>query len=140
MARVYVDGVFDLFHYGHVNLLRQARALGTTLVVGVVADADAALYKRTPVLTQAERLAVVRGCRYADEVIPAQLVLDEAFLRRHQIDVVVHGDDSTQTEFYAAPLEMGIMQYLPYTTTVSTTEILARIRRAPASGAEGQDE
>ena len=130
--RIYVDGVFDLFHYGHVNLLRRARALGDELVVGVVSDEDALSYKRTPILTQDERMAVVQGCRYVDQVVSAQLVLTEAFLRQHRIDRVVHGDDSPQSEYYGVPLEMGIMEYLPYTKAVSTTHIIRRIRSAPA--------
>ncbi len=56
-TRVYVDMVGDLFHAGHVALLRAARALGDELVVGVLSDADAAAYKRTPVMTLEERLA-----------------------------------------------------------------------------------
>ena len=128
--RIYVDGVFDLFHHGHVNMLRQARELGDSLIVGVVSDEDALSYKRSPILSLEERTGVVRGCRYADEVITAELVIDEAFLRRHQIDKVVHGDDSDQSEFFAVPLEMGIMHYLPYTGSISTTDILGRIRQS----------
>lgn len=133
--RIYVDGVFDLFHYGHVRMLERARALGDTLVVGVVRDEDVQLYKRTPVLALEERMEVVRGCRHADEVVVAQLVVDQAFLSRHRIDRVVHGDDSAQSEFYAAPLEMGIMLYLPYTRSISTTDIMRRIQNRPAQEA-----
>ena len=127
--RVYVDGVFDLFHAGHVRLLQQAQELGDELVVGVVTDADAQTYKRAPVLTYPERVAVVRACRYADEVVEAQLVLDVAFLQKHRIHKVVHGDDCSQADFFAVPLEMGIMHYLPYTRGISTTDIMNRVLR-----------
>ena len=132
--RVYVDGVFDLFHAGHVRLLQQARELGDDLVVGVVTDADAMTYKRAPVLTYPERVAVVRACRYADEVVEAQLVLDAPFLEKHRIHKVVHGDDCSQSDFFAVPLELGIMHYLPYTRGISTTDIMNRVlRRATAT-------
>lgn len=127
MTRVYVDGVFDLFHHGHSRMLAQARALGDELWVGVVNDQDARSYKRQPVLTYAERAAAVRACRHADRVVEAQLVLDARFLEKHGIHKVVHGDDSTQDAFFAVPLEMGIMHYLPYTRGISTSDIIDRI-------------
>jgi len=129
--RVYVDGVFDLFHYGHVRMLKRARELGDTLVVGVVTDADAQSYKRVPLMSLAERMEMVQSCRYVDEVVEAQLTLDQAFLHKHHIAVVVHGDDSQQDEFYAVPLAMGIMRYLPYTQSVSTTDIIQRCNHLP---------
>ena len=51
MTRVYVDMVADLFHYGHVEVLRQARALGDYLLVGVHADDSVLAHKRKPILT-----------------------------------------------------------------------------------------
>lgn len=133
--RIYADGVFDLFHYGHVRLLRRARESGgegATLVVGVVSDEDAASYKRRPVMRFEERREVVRGCRYADEVVAAPLVMTEAFLREQRIDRVIHGDDSEQADFYAVPRARGMMLYLPYTDSVSTSDIMARMERRMA--------
>lgn len=130
--RVYVDGVFDLFHAGHVRMLQQARDLGDSLVVGVVTDADAQTYKRSPIMTWEERAEMLRACRYADEVIEAQLVIDRPFLQKHRLHKVVHGDDCSQSDFFAVPLEMGIMHYLPYTRGISTTDIMDRIIRRGA--------
>ena len=70
MIRVYVDMVADLFHYGHVEFLKQARALGDYLLVGVHSDDVVAAHKRKPILTMQERVASVAGCRYVDEVLP----------------------------------------------------------------------
>lgn len=141
---VYVDGVFDLFHAGHVNFLRAAKELaaarGTTLTVGVVGDAAAASYKRTPVLTLAERWTVVAACRYADKVVPdPPLVLTESFLDAEGIELVLHGDDSEQSEFFAAALRRGVMHYIPYTEGISTSAILARtqLRAAALPGSPG---
>ena len=93
-SRVYVDMVGDLFHAGHVALLREARRHGDWLVVGVLSDDTAAAYKRRPIMTLAERVAVIEACRYVDEVIEdAPFQLTEEFLDEHAIATVVHGDD-----------------------------------------------
>jgi len=133
--RVYVDGVFDLLHVGHVAMFHKARAIAddVTLIVGVVRDEDAASYKRPPVIRYEDRVAMVRECRAVDEVVEAQLVLSSAFLERHQVQAVIHGDDDAQSAFYAVPLEMGIMRYLPYTPRTSTTAIIARAQQLEAA-------
>jgi cytidyltransferase-like protein len=133
VTRVYADMVGDLFHHGHVEFLRQARELGDELVVGIHSDADVASYKRPPVMTMEERVGVVRGCRYVDEVIAqAPLRVTRDFVERHGIDLVVHGDDFDRERLlrmYGEPAEMGILRTVPYTPGISTTEILARLAR-----------
>lgn len=126
--RVYLDGVFDMLHVGHVAMFHKARAVApdVTLVVGVVRDEDVAHYKRTPIIPYKDRMTMVRECRAVDEVIEAELVISSEFLERNQLQLVIHGDDDTQSDFYAVPLEMGIMRYLPYTTSTSTTDIISR--------------
>ena len=64
---VYVIGVFDLFHSGHVRLLQRAKALGDKLIVAINGDEMVAQYKRRPYLNEEERLEVVQSCRYVDE-------------------------------------------------------------------------
>lgn len=141
MTRVYVDMVADLFHYGHVEFLRQARALGDELVVGIHSDETVASYKRRPLMTMAERIAVVAGCRYADEVVAdAPLVLDEAWLKGLRIDLVVHGDDfdiDMATRLYGVAMEMGIFRTVPYTPAISTSDLLSRLRVRIEEEAEG---
>lgn len=125
---VYVDGVFDLFHAGHVAFLQKAKALGTTLYVGVISDDDAK-WKRQPVMSYAERRNVVMACRYVDFVIenpPLHVTVD--FLDRYGIDFAVHGDDDRQERFFGEVIAAGRMRYVPYHRGVSTTQILARIR------------
>ena len=132
MTRVYVDMVGDLFHYGHMAFLRQARALGDYLIVGICSDEDATDYKRKPILTMEERLASVAGCRYVDEVLPnAPLWVDRAWIEQHDIELVVHGDDLTADQlgdYYRVPMEMGIFCTVPYTPSISTSEIIRRIQ------------
>lgn len=67
MKNVYVIGVFDLFHFGHVELLRRAKELGDRLIVAINGDEMVASYKRRPFLSEQDRLEVVKACRYVDD-------------------------------------------------------------------------
>jgi cytidyltransferase-like protein len=134
--RIYVDGVFDLFHAGHIAFLKQARLVvdaaqdDVCLVVGVITDEDAG-WKRRPFVSHADRTTMLRYCRLVDEIVERPpLVLDKQFIRDHGIDFVVHGDDDPQTAFFAVPIELKIMRYVKYTAGTSTTEIARRIRQA----------
>ena len=133
MTRVYTDMVADLFHYGHVELLRRASELGDELIVGIHSDDTVASYKRRPVMTMDERVRVVRGCRHVDEVVPdAPLELTRPYIERHRVDVVVHGDDLSAENLelmYRVPRDMGILKLVPYTPSISTSDILARLER-----------
>ena len=131
MTRVYVDMVADLFHYGHVELLRQARALGDYLLVGVHADDLVLAHKRKPILTMEERVACVAGCRHVDEVLPnAPWLTGRDWIEEHNIHLVVHGSDYSQEDLngtHAIPIEMGILRIVDYTAKISTTEIIRRV-------------
>jgi cytidyltransferase-like protein len=126
--------VADLFHYGHVNFLKQARRHGDFLLVGVHADEAVMVYKRQPIFSMKERVASVEGCRYVDEVVAnAPLEIDREWIEKHNIDLVMHGDDfSSDLErlCYKVPMEMGIYRTVGYTDGISTTEIIARIKAA----------
>ena len=130
-SRVYVDMVGDLFHAGHVSLLREARRHGDWLVVGVLSDDTAASYKRRPIMTLAERVAVIESCRHVDEVIEdAPFRLTEDFLDEHAITSVVHGDDLSPegAEFvYGAAAATGRLVYVPRTGDISTTQVIERV-------------
>ncbi len=131
MVRVYADIVGDLFHYGHVEFLKNARALGDYLIVGVCADDVVGPNKRRPLLTMEERVASVAACRYVDEVLPnAPWRIDRAWIDQHNIQLVVHGDDYSQEQLqyiYKVPIELGILRTVPYTKGISTSEIIRRI-------------
>jgi len=126
--------VADLFHYGHVNFLKKASSHGDFLLVGVHADEEVMTYKRRPILSMEERVASVEGCRYADEVIPnAPLEIDRPFIEKHNIDLVIHGDDfSSDLEqlCYKIPMEMGIYRTVGYTEGISTTDLIDRVKAA----------
>ncbi|MFC0002608.1 adenylyltransferase/cytidyltransferase family protein [Micromonospora siamensis] len=139
-SRVYVDMVGDLFHAGHVSLLREARRHGDRLVVGVLSDDTAASYKRRPIMTLAERVAVIESCRYVDEVIAdAPFRVTAEFLAAHGISTVVHGDDLSPegAEFvYGPAAASGRLAYVRRTGGISTTQLIQRVLDAAASGEE----
>ena len=136
LSRVYVDMVGDLFHAGHVSLLRKARRHGDWLVVGVLSDDTAASYKRRPIMTLAERVAVIEACRYVDEVIEnAPFHVTEAFLDEHAITRVVHGDDLSPEgakSVYGAAAADGRLSYIRRTSGISTTQLIQRVLEAAA--------
>ena len=129
--RVYVDMVGDLFHAGHVALLREARSHGDHLTVGVLGDETTAAYKRRPIMTLAERVAVIESCRYVDEVVAdAPFVVDEAFLDEHAITTVVHGDDLSfdgAVSVYGPAVERGALVLVERSPGLSTTEVIQRV-------------
>jgi cytidyltransferase-like protein len=128
--RVYADMVADLFHYGHIEFLRQVSAMGDYVLVGINADDIAEMHKRRPVQTMEKRIASVLACQYVDEVIPnAPWYFDPAWIEKYDIGLVVHGDDYSderQRNMYKVPIERGIFRTVPYTKGISTTEIIRR--------------
>jgi cytidyltransferase-like protein len=130
--RVYVDMVADLFHFGHVNFLRQASEFGDHLIVGIHADETVMTYKRRPIMTMDERMKSVAGCRYVDEVLSdAPLSIPRSWIEEHKIDLILHGDDFSPELVdlcYAVPREMGIFKTVKYSEGISTTEIIRRIK------------
>lgn len=132
--RVYVDGIFDLFHRGHIESLRKAKEFYSgpvELIVGVVSDEDATLYKRRPIYNEEDRYMIVRSIRYVDEVIMGSpLTMTKEFVEKHKIDCIVHGfsdvhDYNKQLIYFE---QVGdIFHQIPYYKHISTTEIINKI-------------
>ena len=132
-VRVFVAMVADLFHYGHVNYLREARALGDHLTVGVVSDRRAASYKRLPILTCAERKAVVEACRHVDAVLELDDDVTDEFMRANdfQIRAYAVANEAEEQRYFAtlwSRMDRSYFRRIEYTPGISTTEILKRIR------------
>ncbi len=135
----FAPGVFDVFHVGHLNLLRRARLLCGRLVVGVLADDEVERTKgRPPQVPGDARVEVVASMRCVDEaVLMPSLDRREAW-ERHRFDVLFKGGDwEGSTRGRALEREIAVlgarMHYLPYTEAVSTT--MLRTRRATGDGA-----
>ena len=135
-VRIFMDGAFDMMHYGHMNAFRKAASLGTKLIVGINSDASITACKGAPLTNDQERLTMVSGCKFVDEVVPGcPYVMNEKYLayiiEKFSIDYVVHGDDPCLTpdgkDVYAAAKEAGKYQSIPRTEGVSTTDIVGRM-------------
>nr|XP_043627652.1 ethanolamine-phosphate cytidylyltransferase-like [Erigeron canadensis] len=146
--RVYMDGCFDLMHYGHANALRQAKALGDELVVGLVSDEEIVTNKGPPVLSMEERLALVSGLKWVDEVIAdAPYAITEEFMNRlfneHKIDYIIHGDDPCLlpdgSDAYALAKKVGRYKQIKRTEGVSSTDIVGRILASMEDKKTSQD-
>jgi len=133
-VRIYADGVYDLFHYGHALQLRQCKLFfpNVYLMVGVCSDELVRKYKSSPVLTSAERYESVANCKWVDQVIEdAPWQIDAAFLEKYKIDYVAHDEEpyvsANSDDVYAYPKSIG--KFLPTRRTdgVSTSELLQRI-------------
>jgi len=134
---IYIDGVFDLFHRGHLESLHKAKNItdNTFLLVGVVSDLDCASYKRNPIINEIDRVEIIKNIKCVDMVIfPCPLKVDMEFIKEHNIDMVVHGfcnemDRIKQKDFYAEIKENGYFEEIEYYDKISTTDIIKKIKQ-----------
>jgi cytidyltransferase-like protein len=135
---VYAPGVCDLFHVGHVEFFRRARALGDRVIVGIPTDENTNSYKPRPIMKLEERVAVVAACRYVDRVIPdAPMVVHAAFLDSIGAAFACHGDDISEAErerVFPGLFATGRFKFIPYTRTVSSREIIERVAQRLREG------
>lgn len=131
-VRVWCDGCYDMVHFGHANSLRQAKALGHKLIVGIHNDADISKNKGPPVFTQEERYKMVRGIKWVDEVVEnAPYVTTLETLDKYDCDFCVHGDDITLTaegiDTYHLVKSAKRYKEVSRTAGVSTTDLVGRM-------------
>eukprot|EP00070_Physeter_catodon_P032327 XP_028339221.1 ethanolamine-phosphate cytidylyltransferase isoform X6 [Physeter catodon] len=131
-VRVWCDGCYDMVHYGHSNQLRQARAMGDHLIVGVHTDEEIAKHKGPPVFTQEERYKMVQAIKWVDEVVPAApYVTTLETLDKYSCDFCVHGNDITLTvdgrDTYEEVKQAGRYRECKRTQGVSTTDLVGRM-------------
>lgn len=128
----YTTGVFDLFHVGHLNILKNAKEYCEYLIVGVSTDENVKSYKdKIPLIPYEERKAIIESIRYVDKVVP-QVNMDklEAW-NKLKYDVLFHGDDWKGSKMYYE-IENKLKEngvdfiYFPYTKGTSST-ILSEI-------------
>jgi cytidyltransferase-like protein len=136
---VYIDGVFDLFHRGHLESLVKAKNIfndpdNTFLLVGVVSDVDCISYKRKPIINELDRLEIVKNIKMVDDVVfPCPLFITKQFIDNNNIDIVVHGfsndaDREKQLCFFADIIKSNNFKEIEYYDKISTTDIIKRIK------------
>lgn len=116
--KMYTSGCFDIFHYGHLNILKKSKELCDYLVVGVSTDELILKEKgRLPVIPFDERINVVKAIKYVDEVIPQVDKNKQKIVDEHGIDAISVGDD-WRGRF---PETTCPVEYFAYTKNVSST-------------------
>ena len=125
----YTSGVFDLFHVGHLNILRNARSVCDKLIVGVSTDELVGQYKnKKPIINEHERMQIVSSIRYVDAVIPQLSMNKFEVWEKVKFDIIVVGDDWKGTEKWNE-IELNFKSrgvrvvYFPYTKGTSSTKI-----------------
>jgi len=131
-VRVWCDGCYDMVHFGHANSLRQAKAMGDYLVVGVHTDEEITKHKGPPVFSEQERYRMVRAIKWVDEVVEAApYVTTLETLDQYNCEFCVHGDDITMTadgtDTYHIVKSCGRYKECKRTQGVSTTNLVGRM-------------
>lgn len=132
----YTTGVYDLFHIGHLNLLRRAKEMCDYLIVGVSSDALVAYKHKQPVIPFEERIEIVNAIRYVDKAVIQENMDKMAAWEKYHFDVIFVGDDWKGTEKWKKIEEdfsrVGVdIVYFPYTKTTSSTllnQVLLKLR------------
>ena len=143
--KIYIGGTFDLFHYGHVNLFKNLKYYLkgeiSQVIVAVNSDDFAESYKRKPVMNQYERLAVVNSCKYVDYgFIMDSYDNQPFFIEENNPDYIVMGTDWQQKDYFK---QLAVSQefldrigaeiiFMPYTSSISTSKIIDRIKLGSA--------
>ena len=124
MRRILTYGTFDLLHYGHINILKRAKALGDYLIVALSTDEFNAIKNKKAYHNYETRKQMLEAIRYVDLVIPEnaweQKVQD---VQKYDVDVVVMGDDWAGSDKFNYLQEYCEVVYLPRTPGISTTKI-----------------
>lgn len=134
----YTSGVFDLFHAGHLNILKRAKEQCDFLIVAVSTDELVASYKsKTPIVKFAERVAIVEAIKYVDKVIPQKTRNKMEAYEKYKFDAMFVGDDWRGKPLWLE-LENNLAKkgsdivYFSYTKEVSSTflkEVLTKLNK-----------
>ena len=137
--RVWVDGIYDLAHYGHQRSFEKARAISATyfrilpdqihLIVGVCGG-DIKAYKREPIMNLSQRINQIRSFKGVDEVISdTAITFDERYIDQYNLDLMMHGDDFSDAkaqQYYSGAIARGKFRTYPYEDGISTSDLIKR--------------
>ena len=122
----YTTGVFDLFHIGHLNLLKNAKAMCDKLVVGVTVDELVSYKGKKALIPFEDRIEIVRSCKYVDAAVPQYNMNKLEVCKKLGASILFVGDDWYNTEkwnSFQKELEAENIKvvYFPYTKGISST-------------------
>lgn len=124
----YTTGVYDLFHIGHLNLLRNAKAFCDKLIVGVTTDELVSYKNKKPIIPFLERIEIVRNCKYVDIAIPQYSIDKVEVIKKIKANFLFVGDDWYKNPKWKS-MEKNLKKlnckviYFPYTRGISSTKI-----------------
>lgn len=124
----YTTGVYDMFHIGHLNILKNAKSQCDYLIVGVTTDELVSYKNKQAIIPLEERMAIVDAIGYVDKVVPQENMDKMAAWKEHKFDVMFVGSDWQGTEkwkkFEKEFAEVGTdIVYFPYTKGTSSTKL-----------------
>lgn len=130
---VFTPGTWDMFHVGHLNLIKSAKALGDILVVGI--KTDELVYQdkgHHPLMSFADRVAVLESCKYVDLVVPENKIDRDHLLEKIDADILAVGDDWWEERVrgheYMEKHNRRVI-YLPYTAGRSSSILRKALTR-----------
>ena len=133
---VFVGGAWDLFHVGHLRILKRAKPLGDTMVVGVSSDELVYRYKgMSPIIPLLDRMSILRSLSVVDFVVEQKELADPTLLQKCGVDVFVSGSDwqdksaEEEPEGYAWIRENLSMVFLPRTPNISSSSIKQELNK-----------
>ena len=132
----YTTGVYDMFHIGHLNILKRAKEQCDMLIVGVSTDELVQEYKnKTPIIPFEERVEIVKAIKYVDKVVPQTSMNKFEAWERLGFNAVFHGDDWKGSTMYNEVEEklksVGVdMVFLPHTDGTSSTLLSEKLNRS----------
>ena len=125
----YTTGVYDMFHIGHLNILRRAKEQCDYLIVGVSTDELVLSYKhKKPVVSYEERKAIVEAIKYVDKVVCQDTMDKTVAWEELKFEVMFHGSDWMKTDLYQKMIDdfkdknVDVI-FFPYTAGVSSTKL-----------------
>lgn len=131
----YTTGVFDMFHIGHLNILKRAKEQCDYLIVGVSTDELVESYKhKTPIIPFEERMAIVEAIKYVDQAVVQESMDKFAAWEQLHFNAIFHGDDwkgsSMYDEIEKKLVSVGVdMVFLPHTDGTSSTLLSEKLTR-----------
>ena len=131
----YTTGVFDMFHIGHLNILKRAREQCDYLIVGVTTDELClSQKKKMPVINERERIEIIRAIRYVNEAVFQEDMNKRRAIEKYHVDVVFVGSDWKGTpawnQYEREFAELGCrVVYFDYTKGISSTQLREHLQR-----------
>ena len=132
MKTVFTGGVFDLYHIGHLNFLKESKSYGDKLIVGVNTDEFTLSYKKKmPIMSFEQRIEIINSCKYVDFTVKSEEYLPLKYIKQYNISVITVGSDWKNTEIESinwAKNNNVQVKYINYIQNISTSYIIKKIK------------